>query len=115
MEFVELIQSKLVWGIVFLFDIAASLVIFVGGVRTLVRYVRQRQHNVVTFMKHLNFALAFVLGGEVVKITVVQNLKEILSIACIIVIHGAISFLIRWEMKQERQDRPDTPEDDINL
>lgn len=114
MELVELIQSRFVWGIVLFFDVVASVVILVGGVRALIGLARRRQHSVLTFMKHLNFALAFILGGEVVKITAVQNLMEILSIACIIVIHGAISFLIRWEMKNDAA-APGSEEEDINL
>ena len=58
-------------------------------------------------------ALEFKMGGEVLRTVVVREWSELLVLGAIILLRGALTFLIHWEIKKElRGER--LPEDQKN-
>jgi len=46
-------------------------------------------------------ALEFKLGGEVLRTVIVREWNELLILGGIILLRGALTFLIHWEIKNE--------------
>jgi uncharacterized membrane protein len=42
------------------------------------------------------------MGGEVLRTVIVREWNELLILGAIIVLRGALTFLIHWEIKQEK-------------
>lgn len=105
-------------GIAF-FEISALLVMVVNGVVSLVLYLRKKTHVVLFLTKAMNFALMFMLCGEILRMLYVRTFLEIGIVVCIVILHGVISYLIHWEIRQEEahhRNLPVEPElEDINL
>ena len=53
--------------------------------------------------RHLAFALEFKLGGEILRTVIVRTMDEIIFLGAIIVLRGALAFLIHWEIRQDRE------------
>jgi uncharacterized membrane protein len=86
-----------------LFDIICAVFIVAGACIALYKLFKHKHHLVLTMARYINAALLFKLSGEVIRLICVRTLKEVLIIACIVAIHGAISFLISWEVKREEK------------
>ena len=84
----ELFESMLHTGItllVHLLEIMGVIVILFGAVRDFVWYFTGRAVNIR-------------LGGEILRTVIARDLHEIATVGAIIVLRGALSFLIHWEI-----------------
>ncbi|MBE6992559.1 MAG: DUF1622 domain-containing protein [Ruminococcaceae bacterium] len=120
MEFAEnILQLTAQWSIL-LFEAIAAVILILASVSAAINYFTHKPHTVLTFARKLNVVLSFKLAAEIMRLTVTRTFSEIAIVGCIIVIHGAISFLIHWEIKREEESRAADAnyhdlEDDINL
>lgn len=55
----------------------------------------------LTLAKGIALALEFKLGGEVLRTVVVREWSELAILGAIILLRGALTFLIHWEIKTE--------------
>ena len=55
----------------------------------------------LTLAKGIALALGFKLGGEVLRTVIVREWSELAILGAIIVLRGALTFLIHWEIKTE--------------
>ncbi|MBR1417718.1 MAG: DUF1622 domain-containing protein, partial [Synergistaceae bacterium] len=46
-------------------------------------------------------ALEFKLGGEVLRTVIVREWSELVILGAVILLRGALTFLIHWEIKTE--------------
>ena len=61
-----------------------------------------RSPNVrLTLAKGIALSLEFKLGGEVLRTVIVREWSELAILGAIIVLRGALTFLIHWEIKTE--------------
>ena len=51
--------------------------------------------------KGIALALEFKLGGEVLRTVIVREQAELIILGAIILLRGALTFLIHWEIKVE--------------
>ena len=51
--------------------------------------------------KGIALALEFKLGGEVLRTAIVREYSELITLGAIILLRGALTFLIHWEIKNE--------------
>ena len=58
-------------------------------------------HVRLTLAKGIALALEFKLGGEVLRTVIVREWSELAILGAIIVLRGALTFLIHWEIKTE--------------
>ena len=49
-------------------------------------------------------ALEFKMGGEVLRTVVVREWRELGILGAIIILRGLLTFLIHWEIKNEKED-----------
>lgn len=120
MEFAENILHLVVQWSILLFEAISAVILIIAAVYAAINYFTRKPHTVLNFAKKLNVVLSFKLAAEIMRLTITRSFSEIAIVGCIIAIHGAISFLIHWEIKREEEIRAaDTDyndlEDDINL
>lgn len=120
MGFAENILYLTVEWSILLFEAISAVILIIAAVSAAVNYFTHKPHTVLTFAKKLNVVLSFKLAAEIMRLTITRTFSEIAIVGCIIAIHGAISFLIHWEIKREEESRSvdnnyQDLEDDINL
>ena len=90
-------------------ELVGILIIVFGSVRALVRllrHIRSRGHfNVVIDLgRALALALEFKMGAEIIKTVIIHDIKELITLAIVILIRALLSVIIHWEIKMERKD-----------
>ena len=58
----------------------------------------------VIIISGMALGLEFKLGSEILRTVVVRDLSEIATVAAIIALRAALTFLIHWEIKVEKED-----------
>ena len=88
------------WGILIL-EFFCTSVLIVTGVVSMVRWL-QRKPDVRTILSQgLLLALAFKMGGEVLRTVIISELTELVSIFAIILLRGLVAAMIYWEITKE--------------
>ena len=91
--------------IVHLLEIMGVIVILFGAVRDFVWYFTGRAVNIrLDLARSLALGLEFKLGSEILRTVIARDLREILTVGSIIVLRGALSFLIHWEIGHIEED-----------
>ena len=65
---------------------------------------KKRNNYRIVLAKGISLALEFKLGGEVLKTVIAQEFKELGLIACLIAIRASLTFLLHWEIKNEKKE-----------
>ena len=103
-----LFESLLHTGIsllVHLLEIMGVIVILFGAVRDFIWYFTGRAVNIrLDLARSLALGLEFKLGGEILRTVIARDLLEIATVGAIIVLRGALSFLIHWEIEHLEED-----------
>ena len=64
----------------------------------------------ITLAQGLAIGLEFKLGSEILKTVIVRDWTEIATVAGIIALRAALTFLIHWEIKEENKDMQEQEE-----
>lgn len=62
---------------------------------------KQKGRVQLELAKGIALALEFKLGGEVLRTVIVREQSELIILGAIILLRGALTFLIHWEIKGE--------------
>lgn len=84
--------------------IGVGIIIF-SGIRGFYLYLRRSPATKLTLAKGLAMGLEFKLGSEILRTVVVREWTEIATVAGIIALRAALTFLIHWEIKEEEKGR----------
>lgn len=103
-EILELVLHYLVEMTIPIFELIGVGIIIASGIRGFYSYVRRRPETKLTLAKGLAMGLEFKLGSEILRTVIVRDLTEIITVAAIIVLRAALTFLIHWEIKEEKAD-----------
>ena len=107
MELIHFLEDALHYlvefSIIILEFIGVGIIIF-AGIKGLIGYIRRSPEMKITLAQGLAVGLEFKLGGEILKTVIVRDWTEILTVAGIIVLRAALTFLIHWEIKEENKD-----------
>lgn len=95
---------------ILIFEFMGVGIIIVSGIRAFYKYVRRSPDTKLILAKGLAIGLEFKLGSEILKTVVVREWTEILTVAGIIALRAALTFLIHWEIKEE--DKREEPKKD---
>ena len=106
-EAIVLLEETL-YGIV---QISTVLMEFFGvcvlvytAVRSFFHWVRRDGQNIrLDLAQGIALALEFKMGGEVLRTVVVREWAELGILGAIIVLRGLLTFLIHWEIENERK------------
>ena len=78
--------------------------VIVSGLKGFYYYIRRRPDMKLTLAQGLAVGLEFKLCSEILKTVIVRDFKEIATVAGIIALRAALTFLIHWEIKQENHN-----------
>ena len=89
-------------------ELVGILIIVAGSVKALIHLVRRLRHpepfNVVIDLgRSLALALEFKMGAEIINTVIVHDLKELATLAIVILIRALLAVIIHWEIKMERE------------
>ena len=103
---------------VYIFELCCLAVMLWGGYRAMQALILRRGYVEIRLSHYMNMALLFKLGAEIIRLTLVRTLQELLLVAGIVVLHGAISLIIHLEdshrktMLHKAPGQPDENSDD---
>lgn len=90
---------------VHLLETMGVIVILFGAARDFILYFSKRAINIrLDLARSLALGLEFKLGGEILRTVIARDLHEIATVGAIIVLRGALSFLIHWEIGHIEED-----------
>ena len=107
MELYQTLENLVKWMAeysIILFEVVGVIVIAVAGVLGVVNYIRRDPLTRLKLAKGMAMGLEFKLGGEILRTVVVRDLSEIMIVGAIILLRAALTFLIHWEIKNEKAE-----------
>lgn len=96
----EVFQLIVQYGVLLL-ECAGVTVLLVTAVKSMIGCVRHNPHVRLNLAQGIALALEFKLGGEVLRTVIVREQSELLTLGAVILLRGALTFLIHWEIKTE--------------
>ena len=88
---------------ILIFEFIGVMIIIVSGIRGFYNYIKRSPETKLILAKGLAMGLEFKMGSEILRTVVVREWTEIATVAGIIILRAALTFLIHWEIKQEEQ------------
>lgn len=98
----DVFQIIVQYGILFL-EFAGVTVLLTTAIKSLYMWVRKNGHIQLTLAHGIALALEFKLGGEVLRTVIVREKSELVILGAIILLRGALTFLIHWEITAEER------------
>lgn len=86
-----------------LLELFGICVLVYTAVRCFARWLQHIQSIRLELAQGIALALEFKLGGEVLRTVVVREWSELGILGAIIALRAALTFLIHWEIKNERK------------
>ena len=107
MELIKILETALQYLVEFaivIFEFIGVGIIIYSGVKGFIGYLRRSPKMKITLAQGLAIGLEFKLGSEILKTVIVRDWTEIATVAGIIALRAALTFLIHWEIKEENKD-----------
>ena len=104
LEEMELLLRHVVDLAIILFEFVGVFVILIAGARGVWDYIKHNPQIRLNLATGMALGLEFKLGSEILRTVVVRELAEIATVAAIIALRAALTFLIHWEIKVEKAD-----------
>ena len=101
--FLEDLLNQAVDCAILLFELMGVLVIIISGLRGIYDYVKRNPILRLNLAQGMALGLEFKLGSEILRTVVVREFSEIATVAAIIALRAALTFLIHWEIKVEKE------------
>ncbi len=84
-----------------LLEFCGVLVLVIASAKALIGFFRKDARVRLNLAQGIALALEFKLGGEVLRTTVVREWSELGILGAIILLRGALTLLIHWEIRNE--------------
>lgn len=91
------------WSIL-LVECVGVAVLLMTIMKCFLGYWKKREHVRLELAEGTALALSFKLGGEVLRTLIVREWSELLILGAIIILRGAMTFLIHWEIQNEKEN-----------
>lgn len=101
LEFIEEIFKLIVESGILLMECVGVTILIVTTVKSIWACLRHDPHVRLNLAKGIALALEFKLGGEVLRTVIVREWSEMAILGAVILLRGALTFLIHWEIKNE--------------
>lgn len=101
METLTVITTHIAQVGIELLDIVAMGILLYGSGKSVWMMIRHRPHVTLSLTRFMNIALIVMLCAEIIRLVLVRTPLELAIVAGMVALHGAISFLISWEVNRE--------------
>jgi len=98
---VEGIFSIIVQYGIILLECAGVMILMSTAIKSIQGYIKHDPDVRLALAKGIALALEFKLGGEVLRTVVVREWSELLILGAVILLRGALTLIIHWEIKNE--------------
>ena len=88
------------WGILIL-EFFGTSVLLVTGIISMIKWLKKSPDVRTTISQGILLALAFKMGGEVLRTVIATETTELVSIFAIILLRGLVAAMIYWEITKE--------------
>ncbi len=89
---------------VLLSELAGVAILVFTLIKCFIGWIRKKQELRLDLAQGIALALEFKMGGEVLRTVVVREWRELGILGAIILLRGALTFLIHWEIKNEKRE-----------
>lgn len=89
-------------GIIFT-ELTGIIVLILTAIKSIHAYVKHDDNIKIDLAQGIALALEFKLGGEVLHTLLATNLSDLLVVAGVLALRAAITILLHWEVKNERE------------
>lgn len=96
----EIFEVFVHYSILFL-ELFGVIVLMTTAVKSIYIWLVKRGRVQLALAHGIALALEFKLGGEVLRTVIVREESELVILGAIILLRGALTFLIHWEIKGE--------------
>ena len=103
LEHIEVIFKLAVQYGVLLMECVGVVILMVTPAKSIWGCIRRDPHVRLTLAQGIALALEFKMGGEVLRTVIVRETNELIILGAIILLRGALTFLIHWEIKNEEK------------
>ena len=100
----ESVFEQIVNYAILLSEFAGVTVLVITLVKSFLGWARKNPGIRLALAQGIALSLEFKLGGEVLRTVIVREWSELIILGAIIVLRGALTFLIHWEIKNEKKD-----------
>ena len=88
-----------------LMEAIGLVIIVLTAVRCIMGMIGKKRNNYrIVLAKGICLALEFKLGGEVLGTVLAESFKDLGIIACLIALRASLTFLLHWEIKNEKKE-----------
>ena len=88
-----------------LMEAIGLVIIIITAFRCIMGMIGKKRNNYrIILAKGICLALEFNLGGEVLGTVLADDFKDLGIIACLIVLRASLTFLLHWEIKNEKKE-----------
>ena len=101
----EILFHTAITAVIHLLEMMGVIVILFGAARDFIWYFTGRAMNIrLDLARSLALGLEFKLGGEILRTVIARDIQEMAAVGAIILLRGALSFLIHWEIRHIDED-----------
>ncbi len=101
MELLTIVTTYIARVGIELLDIAAMGILLYGSGKSIWMMIRHKPHVTRYLTRFMNIALIVMLCAEIIRLVLIREPLELAIVAGMVALHGAISFLISWEVNRE--------------
>ena len=96
-----------------LLELFGIAVLVFTAIKSFLQWIRRdATHLRLDLAQGIALSLEFKMGSEVLRTVVVREWEELLILGAVILLRGLLTFLIHWEIKNEKNDiKKEKPED----
>ena len=102
MELLTTITTHIAQVGIELLDIVAMGILLYGSGKSVWMMIRHWPHVTLSLTRFMNIALIIMLCAEIIRLVLVRTPLELAIVAGMVALHGAISFLLSWEVNREQ-------------
>lgn len=103
LENINVIFEYVVKLAILLMEIAGVAVLIATGIKGFIGWIRKRSDTRLKLAEGIALALTFKMGGELLRSVIIRDWNELLILGAIVVLRGLLTFLIQWEIKNEKR------------
>ncbi|WP_029073293.1 DUF1622 domain-containing protein [Kandleria vitulina] len=88
---------------VFMLELFGTCVLVYTAVKGFYYWIRKNESVRLYLAQGIALSLTFKMGGEVLRTIIARTWSELGVLGAIIVLRGLLTFLINWEIKEEKK------------
>ncbi|MBO6133589.1 MAG: DUF1622 domain-containing protein [Lachnospiraceae bacterium] len=102
-EYLDTILYQIVQVSTMLMEFFGICVLLFSAFKSFVKWIKKDRNIRLELAQGIALALEFKMGGEVLRTVVVREWEELGILGAIILLRGLLTFLIHWEIENERK------------